>query len=239
MVNDRLAAKRLFFILLMLSVASLDAAAPTIAAKTGSHYVLAQPNMATIIPVCTKLQQDVYNFLVTQKTLLNIGLSRSFGYEYKNADFNVIKPHISLLPIPSTFDVEGLRGLLATFLGQYPKNKMPTSFTFKNVEAFLPNPGSTRIFIVARTSSNVSYGFMNLSKDLEQQLGITNPQQWFLGHISLGTLVTNKPAGFTQQDVAKINSQLKNFLNIPKGQYAIDAIILSPYKQNKTIQLWP
>ncbi len=231
--------KTLLLALLSLSVAGVHAAAPPVVAPTGSHYVLAQPNVRVIMPVCRQLQNDVNNYLVHQNTLRNTGLSRANGYEYEDADFNVLKPHISLLPVPATWPVNGLVGALKNCLRLYPQKGMPTAFTFKKIKAFLPHPGATRLFIVARTSSNVTRGFKNLSNYLEQKLGINNPQKWFLGHISLGTLTTKKAGGFTQQDVNKLNAQLAKFSKMPKGHYAIDAIILSPYKQNKTIQLWP
>jgi len=236
MINNLSSGKTLLLAVLSISVAGAHAAAPPVAANTGFHYVLAQPNMAVIMPVCTRLQKDLNNFLINKNTLRNVGLSKSTGCVYQDTDFNQLKPHISLLQIPSTWNTETLAGQAKGCLKTYPK--MPTAFTFKKIEAFLPTPGTTRIFIVARTSSNQSYGFLNLSQYLEHQLGFQNQHPWFLGHISLGTLTTQNAGGFTQADVNKLNAQLAHFTNMPQGNYAIDAIILSPYKQNRIIRLW-
>lgn len=41
-------------------------------------------------------------------------------------------------------------------------------------------------------------------------MGIQNPQPWFLGHISLGTLTATQGEGFTQKQINDLNAELKN-----------------------------
>lgn len=209
---------------------SVYAAAP----KTGSHYILVRPEMSQLMPAINKLQQDVQSYLIKQNVLLNVGLSYRFHYSYENADFTKLAPHISLLPVPSTMNAKDLIPQLRDYLQKYT-GAIPSAFAIDEIVAFLPNPQSQKVFIVARTPSNVSFGFKNLSKYLEDSLGIQNPQPWFLGHISLGTLTATQGQGFTQKQISDLNAELKKYKRLPVGSFAIDHIILSEYKGSSQI----
>jgi hypothetical protein len=177
----------------------------------------------------TRLQQDVHNFLIHQNVLKKVGLSFATHYTYEDANFAQLAPHISLLPVSATIPGAQVRAMLQGALQNYSGQK-PTAFSFKSVEAFLPTPGSQKVFIVARTSSNVAYGFLNLSQYFERLLNVENPQPWFLGHISLGTLTAKQGQGFTQKQVADLNMELKKFTQLPQGAFPIEGIIFSEFK---------
>lgn len=206
----------------------VHAAAQPIKKPLGNHYILVKPDMRVLQGPLTQLQQDVHNFLIRQNVLKNVGLSFVTGYTYEDANFAQLAPHISLLPISAAMPGTNVRAVLQGALQKYQQK--PTAFSFKSVEAFLPTPGSQKVFIVARTSSNVAYGFLNLSQYFERLLSVKNPQPWFLGHISLGTLTAKQGQGFTQKQVNDLNVELKKFTQLPQGTFPIEGIIFSEFK---------
>lgn len=206
----------------------VHAAAQPIKKHVGNHYILVKPDMQRLQGPLTRLQQDVHNFLIRQNVLKNVGLSFATNYTYVDANFAQLAPHISLLPVPASIAGADVRAALQGALQNYQQK--PTAFNFKSVEAFLPTPGSQKVFIVARTSSNVSYGFFNLSQYFERLLKVQNSQPWFLGHISLGTLTAKQGQGFTQKQVNDLNVELKKFTQLPQGTFPIEGIIFSEFK---------
>jgi 2'-5' RNA ligase len=195
-----------------------------------SHYVLARPAMGQLMPVAKNLQKNVRQHLINKKVLKKAGLGHKNGYNYEDANFAQLAPHISLLPIPTTKHPQQTIPQLKKLWRQYPANKKPTAFSFKGIEAFLPNPKSNVIFIVARTSSNVPFGFKDLSQYFERKLRVTNPQPWFLGHITLGTIRCKPGRSFTQKHVNALNKELQKFRHMPKGSYRIQDIVFSQFK---------
>lgn len=192
------------------------------------------PVMTQLMPCLNQLQQGVHDYLIRGNVLKKLKLGHAHNYNYQDANFAQLAPHISLLPIPATMNATKLVSDAKKCLKKY-RGKKPTAFTLNEIKAFLPAPGSQKMFIVARASSNVSFGLRNLSQHFEHCLHIKNTQPWFLGHITLGVLKAPAGKGFTQAQADSLNRELQKFKNTPKKSFPIKNVIFSEYKGKQHI----